>query len=354
MDNPTVTLLNTLLALTVLVPGVAALIGLRARKTPKFKGPFDTHNQPKTFDWVEKQRLDAESATGKLAVLPEVPATPYTSKTTVILPRPAVDELSMQAPAAFEPPARAAEPPKELPHLVAVPETVAVPEIIIAPEPVATPEPPPAEGQKSEVRDQRSETGEQKTPEVAAIAPAETPVAEPAAPPPPPPPPAPATDADSGPNSIEQVNLRLAFAREMNDRRNEATALADLGAAHLTAGAHRKAITAFEQALAIYRELHDRQGEADTLGNLGLAHEAHGDLFEPIELFEQALLIYRDLGDRRGEANALWISSLSFNKLGNRSAAVSSAETALKIFEELGDSTAATVRTQLTDWRAAT
>jgi hypothetical protein len=340
MDNPTVTLLNTLLALTVVVPGVAALIGLRARKTPKFKGPFDTHNQPKTFDWVEKQRFDAESTTGKLSVLPEVPTTPSTSKTTVILPRPVVDEMSMLAPAVAEPPAKAVELPTELPHLVAVPETVAVPEKIIAPEPGATPEPPPA-------------LAESPAPTIAtepenAIVP---PVAEPIKPPPPL---APANDVESGPNSIEQVNLRLAFAREMNDRRNEATALADLGAAHLTAGAHRKAITAFEQALAIYRELHDRQGEADALGNLGLAHEAHGDLFEPIELFEQALLIYRDLGDRRGEANALWISSLSFNKLGNRSAAASSAETALKIFEELGEPTAAAVRAQLTDWRAAT
>ncbi|MBI5685637.1 MAG: tetratricopeptide repeat protein [Verrucomicrobia bacterium] len=106
--------------------------------------------------------------------------------------------------------------------------------------------------------------------------------------------------------------------------------------------------------LAIHRELHNRQGEADALGNLGLAHEAHGDLFEPIELFEQALLIYRDIGDRRGEAGALWISSLSFNKLGNRSAAVSNAEAALRIFEELADPTAATVRTQIADWRAAT
>jgi hypothetical protein len=338
MDNPTVILLDTLLGLTVVVPGVAALVGLRARKTPKFKGPFGPASKSKNFDWMEKQQLDAESSTGKVSLFPEAPlAEAVTSKTTVILPPRPAEETP---PPIADLPAKPAEAPAER---VEPPSDMTVQDEIHIPNAAASAAPAT---ESATLPAPASVLHEEKP--VVVVTTMAAPKAGPAAPP------APVADADGARKTIEQIEQQLAFAREMHDRRNEADALAALGAAHLTSGAHRKAITAYEQALAIYRDMHNRLGEADALGNLGLAHEAHGDLFEPIELFEQALLIYRDLGDRRGEASALWTSSLTFNKLGNRSAAVSSAETALRIFEEIADPNAPAVRTQLDEWRVTT
>jgi tetratricopeptide (TPR) repeat protein len=114
-----------------------------------------------------------------------------------------------------------------------------------------------------------------------------------------------------------------------------------------------KAIKLFEQHLATAREIADRRGEASTLGNLGNAYAILGNARKAIELYEQALAIRRETGDRRGEGNDLWNSADEFWKLGDRAQAIARAEAALRIREAIDDPNAAKVRAALAEWRKA-
>jgi len=60
----------------------------------------------------------------------------------------------------------------------------------------------------------------------------------------------------------EQAAQLLAVARRTGDRRQEASALTDLGILHQREGDTQRAVTLLEEALAIVRQLGDRSREA--------------------------------------------------------------------------------------------
>ena len=153
--------------------------------------------------------------------------------------------------------------------------------------------------------------------------------------------------------ALDCFQKELVIAREMGDRRDEGTAIGNLGIAYKNLGDALKAIEFHEQQLKIVREIGDRRGEGNALGNLGNAHYILGDARKAIEFFEQCLVLHREIGDRRGEGNALWNSALSLDKLGERAQAIARAEDALQIYETIEDPNAAKVRTTLAEWRAA-
>jgi tetratricopeptide (TPR) repeat protein len=57
--------------------------------------------------------------------------------------------------------------------------------------------------------------------------------------------------------------------------------------------------------LAIFRDLRHRGGEATALNNLGDAHVVLGRFVDAVGHYEQALALFRDLGERYGESCAL-------------------------------------------------
>lgn len=98
------------------------------------------------------------------------------------------------------------------------------------------------------------------------------------------------------------LDIALAAAQRLGDRKGEANALGNIGNAYADLGETHRAIQFYEQALLILRELDDRRGQGALLGNLGVAYAALGETRRAIQFYEQALLIVREIGDRRGEA----------------------------------------------------
>ena len=82
------------------------------------------------------------------------------------------------------------------------------------------------------------------------------------------------------------------LARESGDRIGEAVALNLIGMRRNESGAHKDAITAFQQSLDVRRALGDRSGEPTTLQNLGYAHWRLSQYAEAENAFRAALAVW--------------------------------------------------------------
>ena len=137
--------------------------------------------------------------------------------------------------------------------------------------------------------------------------------------------------------AIKFYEQGLVISREIGDRRGEGADLSNLGLAYAALGDARKAIEYYEQALAAMRKFGDKQAEGGILGNLGLAYAALGDVRKAIEFYELNLAISSENGDRRGEGNALGNLGIAHKNLGNARKAIEFYEKQLDIVREIGD-----------------
>jgi tetratricopeptide (TPR) repeat protein len=136
---------------------------------------------------------------------------------------------------------------------------------------------------------------------------------------------------------IRWLEIALAAARRLKDRKVEGNILGNLGIAYNHLSETRHAIWLFEQALLIDREIGDRKGEGNALGNLALAYTNLGETHRAIQFFEQSLLIVREIGDRRGEGTNLGNLGLAYADLGESRRAIEFFEQHLTIAREMGD-----------------
>lgn len=100
-------------------------------------------------------------------------------------------------------------------------------------------------------------------------------------------------------------------------------------------GYPRDRIAALEVGLAAARALGDRRGEGAHLTHLGNAYHALGQVERAIALYEQALAVAREIGDRRGEGNRLYNLGLALEQLGRNPEAIASFERALAAYESI-------------------
>jgi tetratricopeptide (TPR) repeat protein len=189
----------------------------------------------------------------------------------------------------------------------------------------------------------------------------------------------------------EHAEQLLAAARLAGDRKQEATAMADLGVVLLNESDAQGAKKALEAALAIAHEVGDQARQNDIVGNLGMTFlalgqagparrifeqeitdaRAAGDRFEEkvalerlgiaswslgdfvraLGFFEQAEAMARQLGDRQQAATVLWHQSIQHAELGNRELAIAKAEESITLFKLLGKPQAAWYGAQLQKFR---
>jgi tetratricopeptide (TPR) repeat protein len=150
----------------------------------------------------------------------------------------------------------------------------------------------------------------------------------------------PSVESKSAPGHVnpqQQAEQLLAAARKVGDRRQEASALADLGVTCLRQRDARRAVTLLEEALAIDRQLQDRSAEIDVLGNLGSAVLAVGESPRALELLDQALSFARAAGDRFQEKIALTNLGRAYSTLRNPNQAITFYAPALVLARHLGD-----------------
>jgi len=136
---------------------------------------------------------------------------------------------------------------------------------------------------------------------------------------------------------IRWLEAQRHAARITKDRKQEGTALGNLGVAHADLGDTRKAVKLHEQQLVIGRETADPRAESDALGNLGNAHRRLNDASKAIEFYEQALDIDRKAGDQRREGSALGNLGLAYADLGDSRKAIELQEQSLLISRNIRD-----------------
>lgn len=102
--------------------------------------------------------------------------------------------------------------------------------------------------------------------------------------------------------------------------------------------------------LKISREVRNRREEGTALGNLGILHKQRGELNTAIECYRLQLELARDTSDRGSEGRALWNLSLLLEKVGNRIQAMRHADRALRIFELIESPDQWMVRRALALW----
>ena len=102
---------------------------------------------------------------------------------------------------------------------------------------------------------------------------------------------------------IESLDEALAIFRELKDRRGEALALANLGAAYVyLVNDPMKAIGVFQQALTKLELVNDRESQAGVLDKMGVAWHSLGKSEMAGLSFQHALELYHRAGDSHGEA----------------------------------------------------
>lgn len=104
------------------------------------------------------------------------------------------------------------------------------------------------------------------------------------------------------------------LCKEFGNFSGLATSLKLLGVAHLQLGHFLEADHFFEQGLAIYEDLDDRRNSAAMLSNLGESARARADYHRAEGLYERALNAVRQIGHR--ESEAIYLSNLSAARIG--------------------------------------
>ncbi len=136
---------------------------------------------------------------------------------------------------------------------------------------------------------------------------------------------------------LNRLEVALAAARRLKDRKMEAECLGNLGLAYADLGELRRAIELFEQHMEIAREFGDRIGEYKDLNHLGMAYARLGETRRAIELFEQALVTAREANYLRGEGTALGNLGVAYSSLGETQRAIELYEQRLAIAQRIGD-----------------
>jgi len=136
---------------------------------------------------------------------------------------------------------------------------------------------------------------------------------------------------------IHIATCALKASRNLGNRHQESSALAQLGTALQEAGSVEQALTCHEQSLEICRALNDRPSEGRCLTNLGNAYLALGRVDEAVAHNTKSLQIRRDLNDRYGQRITLTHLGNAYQQAGRISDAVTCYEESLGIHRETGD-----------------
>jgi len=104
---------------------------------------------------------------------------------------------------------------------------------------------------------------------------------------------------------VGNLQQALKEAKEVGDKKEEASILSHIGQAYEKLGRHRECLECHYRALAVSRNILDRQGEAVGLHNIGRWFAKHGPLEKALDFHEQTLGIQNTLGDLNGQAATL-------------------------------------------------
>lgn|GEM_PF-4439156 len=120
------------------------------------------------------------------------------------------------------------------------------------------------------------------------------------------------------------------------NRRNEASAIGNMGIIYHAKGEPDRALQYYEEALAIQRGTGYQQGVTSQLCNIGLIYSDKGEPDKALNYYEEALAIAREIGYQQGLADALGNIGNIYRAKGERDKALKYHEEALTIDRRIG------------------
>jgi tetratricopeptide (TPR) repeat protein len=137
--------------------------------------------------------------------------------------------------------------------------------------------------------------------------------------------------------ALNHFQEALAVCRNLEDWKNEALLLNQIGYVYDMHGKYEEGLRYYEQSLGIRREIGDKSGEGKTLNNISQIFKARGDYDTALKYLEQSLGIIREIGDKSGEGTTLNNISQIFKARRDYDTALKYLEQSLAIFKEIGD-----------------
>jgi tetratricopeptide (TPR) repeat protein len=135
--------------------------------------------------------------------------------------------------------------------------------------------------------------------------------------------------------SIDYHSQSMEMRKAIGDRKGEAIEICALGSNYCAIGQYQKAVAFLEQALPTLKEFKNRLFEQSTLLNLGVANTALGLPQKGLEFYQQALEISQAIGNREWEAGCLFCMADAIAKLDGPFEALVTYQKAQAIFEEI-------------------
>ena len=136
---------------------------------------------------------------------------------------------------------------------------------------------------------------------------------------------------------LAALEIRLATARHIGNRKDEAQCQNDLGYTCRRRGDNEKALAYYEQSLTIRRELDDREGESENLNNISMIYRQQGRCEQALQQYEQSLEIRREIENRKGEGVTLNNIGMLYYTRGDYEQALKYYQQCLPIRREVGD-----------------
>jgi tetratricopeptide (TPR) repeat protein len=122
------------------------------------------------------------------------------------------------------------------------------------------------------------------------------------------------------------------------DKAGRGATLNNVSLTYFSLNNKKKCVESLNEAVAIFRELQDRRGEALALANLGAAYVfLVNDPLKAIDILQLAVTKLEVLDDRDSEAGALDKMGVAWHNLGKPEMAGLSFQHALELFHAVGD-----------------
>jgi tetratricopeptide (TPR) repeat protein len=139
------------------------------------------------------------------------------------------------------------------------------------------------------------------------------------------------------PRAVSCGMQALALYRKLNDCRETARCLNNIGLAYTRMGALGAAMDFFQRALSSLEEEDDERIRAYVANNIGLTYRSLDNNHKALDYFRQSLDILERLGDRRNVAHALSNIGLCLRAKGETGEAMEHMKRSLAIRQEIGD-----------------
>lgn len=137
--------------------------------------------------------------------------------------------------------------------------------------------------------------------------------------------------------AIGYYNRALLLNRVAGDQRGEVETLNGIAFCYIDLGDTRKTFLYAGQAHSLSRQINDRRGEAQALNNIGLARYVSSDLHKSLDVLNQALALRQTARDERGQAETLVNIGYAHCDLGDLQKAIDSYNKALIFWQSVKD-----------------